>query len=145
MASIQRGELHQPESQDLAYLIVSIYSHAYLYTVDLPPMAANATVNLVVDSILSHASTPFPATVKQSEPQRLKFETEALVLTPYPTLSQRIKIRFVLHSVEALFPELTFLPAPPLPTSKASLLPKSFQSILLRRTRPSLAQSPVRP
>ena len=71
------------------------YSHAHLYSVDLPPMAANATANLVVDSILSHASTPFPATVKQSDPQRLKFETEALVLTPYPTFSQRIKIRLV--------------------------------------------------
>ena len=95
MASIQRGEHCEPESQILAYLIVPIYSHAYLYTVDLPPMAANATANLVVDSILSHASTPFPATIKQSDPQRLKFETEALVLTPYPTLSQRIKIRLV--------------------------------------------------
>ena len=66
-------------------------------------MAANATATLVVDSILSHASTPFPASIKQSEPQRLKFETEALVLTPYPTLSQRIKIRLVLRSVERYF------------------------------------------
>ena len=88
-------------------------------------MAANATANLVVDSILSHASTPFPATVKQSDPQRLKFETEALVLTPYPTLSQRIKIRLVCPFVEALIPKLTFLPALPIPTSKTSLLPKS--------------------
>lgn len=103
MASIQRGEHHQPESQIFAYLIAPIYSHAYLYTVDLPPMTANATANLVVDSILSHASTPFPATIKQSDPQRLKFETEALVLTPYPTLSQRIKIRLVCPASKCYF------------------------------------------
>jgi len=103
MASIQRGEHRQPELQILAYLIVPVYSHAYLYTVDLPPMAANATTNLVVDFILSHASTPFPATVKQSDPQRLKFETEALVLTPYPTLSQRIKIRLVCPASKRYF------------------------------------------
>jgi Ribophorin I len=87
-------------------------------------MAANATATLVVNSILSHASTPFPAAVKQSEPQGLKFGTEAFVLTPYPTLSQRIKIRLV-RSVKALFPELTFLPALPLPTSKDFLLLRS--------------------
>lgn len=103
MASIQRGEHHQPESQIFAYLLVPIYSHAYLYTVDLPPMTANATANLVVDSILSHASTPFPATIKQSDPQRLKFKTEALVLTPYPTLSQRIKIRLVCPASKCYF------------------------------------------
>ena len=66
-------------------------------------MAANATATLVVNSILSHACIPFPAAIKQSEPQRLKFEIEALVLSPYPTLSQRIKIRLVLRTVERYF------------------------------------------
>jgi hypothetical protein len=101
-----------PSHKSLAYPIVSTYSHAYLYTVDLPPMTANATVNLVVDSILSHASTPFPATIKQSDPQRLKFEVEALVLTPYPTSSQRIKIRLVLRSVEHYFRNSRFASTP---------------------------------
>jgi oligosaccharyltransferase complex subunit alpha (ribophorin I) len=57
-------------------------------------MAQSATATLVVTSVLSHASTPFPASVKQAEPQALKFTTEAYVLTPYHTLSERTKIRY---------------------------------------------------
>ncbi|PVG00015.1 Ribophorin I [Serendipita vermifera] len=68
-------------------------SNAFLYTVELPAMAENATATLIVNSILSHASAPFPASIKQSDPQALKFTTEAYVMTPYHTLSERTKIR----------------------------------------------------
>ncbi|KIM19466.1 hypothetical protein M408DRAFT_47828, partial [Serendipita vermifera MAFF 305830] len=68
-------------------------SNAYLYSVELPPMAEDATATIVVNSILSHASTPFPESIKQADPQLLKFSTEAYVLSPYRTLSERTKIR----------------------------------------------------
>ncbi|KAG8777234.1 dolichyl-diphosphooligosaccharide--protein glycosyltransferase subunit 1 [Serendipita sp. 407] len=68
-------------------------SNAYLYSVDLPPMAENASATLIVNSVLVHASTAHPASVKQEEPQCLIFTTEAYVLSPYPTVSERTKIR----------------------------------------------------
>lgn len=70
-------------------------SNAYLYSVELPAMAEDATATIVVNSILSHASTPFPASIKQGESQLLKFSAEAYVMSPYRTLSERTKIRYV--------------------------------------------------
>ena len=58
-------------------------------------MAEDETATIVVNSILSHASTPFPATVKQGDPQLLKFSTDAYILSPYRTLSERTKIRYI--------------------------------------------------
>jgi oligosaccharyltransferase complex subunit alpha (ribophorin I) len=58
-------------------------------------MAENASATLVVNSVLVHASTPFPATVKQGDPQSLKFSIEAYVLSPYKTISERTKIRYM--------------------------------------------------
>lgn len=68
-------------------------SNAYLYTVELPPLAQNATATLVVNSILAHASKAYPASIKQADPQCLLFTTEAYVLSPYKTLTERTKIR----------------------------------------------------
>ncbi|KAG8830547.1 dolichyl-diphosphooligosaccharide--protein glycosyltransferase subunit 1 [Serendipita sp. 399] len=68
-------------------------SNAYLYSVDLPPMAENASATLVVNSILVHASTAHPSSIKQAEPQCLVFTTEAYILSPYPIISERTKIR----------------------------------------------------
>ena len=53
-------------------------------------------LNIVVGTTLSHASTPSPASAAQSDPARLKFETDMLILSPYETLSQKTKIRRVL-------------------------------------------------
>jgi len=61
----------------------------------MPPMKENAGATLVVNSALIHASTPFPASIKQGDPQSLKFSTEAYVLSPYKTISERTKIRYV--------------------------------------------------
>ena len=74
------------------------YSNAYLYSVELPPMAEDATATIVVNSILSHASTPFPASIKQGEAQLLQFSTDAYIITPYKTISERTKIRCVFDS-----------------------------------------------
>jgi len=69
-------------------------SNAHLYSVELPPMTGEATATIVVNSVLSHASTPFPASVKQGDPQLLTFSTDAYVLSPYRTLSERTKVRY---------------------------------------------------
>jgi len=66
----------------------------YSYTVDLPnPLGVNGTVNLVVETILTHTTYPWPQKVSQEDDQALKYEGDLLVLSPYKTTTQRIKVR----------------------------------------------------
>lgn len=53
----------------------------------------NDTISLIISSIESHPSYPLPAVAKQTEGQSLLYETEAYVVSPYTTLSQRTKIK----------------------------------------------------
>lgn len=57
-------------------------------------MEEDASATLVVNSVLVHASTAYPAAVKQGDPQAFKFSTEAYVLSPYKTIAERTKIRW---------------------------------------------------
>ncbi|KAI0068710.1 oligosaccharyl transferase alpha subunit [Artomyces pyxidatus] len=67
---------------------------AYHYTVGLPkPLAVNATVNLVLDTVQTHVTYPWPEQASQKEEQSLKYESDLFVLSPYKTATQRIKIR----------------------------------------------------
>ncbi|KAI0268194.1 oligosaccharyl transferase alpha subunit [Gloeopeniophorella convolvens] len=66
----------------------------YSYTVDLPkPLGVNGTVNLVVETVLTHTTYPWPEKAAQSEPQSLKYEGDLFVLSPYKTVTQRVKVR----------------------------------------------------
>ncbi|KAH9965868.1 oligosaccharyl transferase alpha subunit [Russula dissimulans] len=67
---------------------------AYSYTVDLPnPLGVNGTVNLVVETVLTHITYPWPQKVSQEDDQALKYEGDLLVLSQYKTTTQRIKVR----------------------------------------------------
>ena len=71
---------------------------AYLYAVELPkPLKMNGTANLVVETVQTHATYPWPAEASQKDEQSLKWESDLFVLSPYLTLVQRTKIRCV-HS-----------------------------------------------
>lgn len=73
------------------------YSGAYLYAVEFPKtLKTNQTANLVVETVLTHATYAWPQEATQKEGQSLKFETDLFVLSPYPTLVQRTKIRCVI-------------------------------------------------
>ncbi|KAI0327775.1 oligosaccharyl transferase alpha subunit [Cubamyces sp. BRFM 1775] len=69
-------------------------SGVYLYTVELPKaLDTNGTANLVVETVQTHATSPWPEEAFQKDPQSLKYSTELFVLSPYKTAVQRTKIR----------------------------------------------------
>ncbi|KAJ7591060.1 Ribophorin I [Mycena floridula] len=66
----------------------------YLLDVALPePLALNSTVNLVLETVQTHATWPWPESAAQGEDQALKYETDLLVLSPYRTKVQRTKLK----------------------------------------------------
>ena len=71
-------------------------SGVFLYTVELPTVLnTNQTANLVIETVQTHATYPWPEEAGQKDPQSLKYETELLVLSPYKTSVQRTKFRCV--------------------------------------------------
>ncbi len=53
----------------------------------------NKTMNVVLETIQTHVTWPCPATATQTEAQALKYKTDLFVLSPYPTLVQRTKLK----------------------------------------------------
>jgi len=75
-----------------SYFLLS--SQLYLLNVLLSnPLSINSTLNLVLETVQTHATYPWPETVGQQEAQALKYETTLFVLSPYHTSVQRTKIR----------------------------------------------------
>lgn len=71
-------------------------SGAYLYAVEFPKaLKLNGTTNLVIETVQTHATYPWPAEASQKDGQKLNYESDLYVLSPYPTLVQRTKIRYV--------------------------------------------------
>ncbi|KAJ7638806.1 Ribophorin I [Roridomyces roridus] len=66
----------------------------HLVDIILPkPLALNATLNIILDAIQTHATFPWPERASQQEPQSLKYGSDLFVLSPYKTLVQRTKIK----------------------------------------------------
>ncbi|KAF9259510.1 Ribophorin I [Marasmius fiardii PR-910] len=83
----------QPKPLTVSYGGV-LESGAHRLNAALPkPLAANATVNIVVESVQTHATRPWPERAAQDESQSLKYECQLLVLSPYKTLVQRTKLK----------------------------------------------------
>ena len=73
---------------------VIIHSATYYYSVALPnALDTNQTANLVLETVQTHATYPFPPEAAQDGRQAVKYDTELLVLSPYKTLVQRTKFR----------------------------------------------------
>ncbi|EPQ59907.1 hypothetical protein GLOTRDRAFT_33600 [Gloeophyllum trabeum ATCC 11539] len=69
-------------------------NNVYLYNVQLPKaLSTNETTNLIVETIQTHATYPWPEQAAQNDDQTLKYETDLYVLSPYKTAVQRSKIR----------------------------------------------------
>lgn len=58
-------------------------------------LAVNGTINLVLETVQTHTTHPYPAYAAQTDPQLLKYETDLFVLSPYTTLVQRTKVKCV--------------------------------------------------
>lgn len=56
----------------------------------------NETVTIIVGTVQTHATYPWPEQSGQMELQSLKYESDLFVLSPYKTLVQRTKLRYVL-------------------------------------------------
>ncbi|KAF9451718.1 oligosaccharyl transferase alpha subunit [Macrolepiota fuliginosa MF-IS2] len=72
------------------------YANAKFTHVDvlLPKkLAENATLNLVVETIQTHMTEPWPEYAGQKENQAMRYTSDLYVLSPYPTLVQRTKIK----------------------------------------------------
>ncbi|KAG6378556.1 Ribophorin I-domain-containing protein [Boletus reticuloceps] len=66
----------------------------HIFAVSLPrKLAVNGTINLVLETIQTHATYPYPTYAAQADPQLLKYDTDLFVLSPYATLVQRTKIK----------------------------------------------------
>lgn len=66
----------------------------YYYTVVLPEtLGVDQTVNLVLETVQTHATVPLPEEATQEDSQRLNYTTGLFVLSPYHTVVQRTKIR----------------------------------------------------
>ncbi|GLB33802.1 putative essential subunit of the N-oligosaccharyl transferase (OST) complex [Lyophyllum shimeji] len=66
----------------------------HLVDVTLPkPLAANATLNLVLETLQTHATWAWPEQASQKDDQALKYQTDLFVLSPYYTAVQRTKVK----------------------------------------------------
>ncbi|KAF8165352.1 oligosaccharyl transferase alpha subunit [Crassisporium funariophilum] len=66
----------------------------HLVEITLPkPMSVNKTLNIVLETVQTHATTPYPTSAGQNEDQALKYTTNLFVLSPYTTSVQRTKIK----------------------------------------------------
>ncbi|KAI0701804.1 oligosaccharyl transferase alpha subunit [Cytidiella melzeri] len=67
---------------------------AFLYAVEFPKaLKLNGTANLVVETVQTGATYAWPKTASQKDDQSLKYEADLFILSPYPTLIQRTKIK----------------------------------------------------
>ncbi|KAA1466496.1 oligosaccharyl transferase alpha subunit [Dentipellis sp. KUC8613] len=84
----------QSETLSIQTHVLNPQDGVFLYNVQLPnALSVNATVNLVVDTVQTHATYPWPREAAQNEEQSLKYESDLFVLSPYKTATQRTKIR----------------------------------------------------
>jgi len=56
-------------------------------------LPVNSTVNIVLQTVQTHATYPWPETAAQKDEQALKYHTGLFVLSPYDTSVQRTKIK----------------------------------------------------
>ena len=76
--------------------LVVISSATYYYSVALPKaLDTNQTANLVLETVQTHAAYPFPPEAAQNDRQTLMYDTDLFVLSPYKTLVQRTKFKWV--------------------------------------------------
>lgn len=84
----------QQKALPLVEVPQSAGSDAHLFAVTLPRnLAVNDTIHLVLDTVQTHATYPWPKKAGQQDPQLLKYDAELFILSPYQTQVQRTKIK----------------------------------------------------
>ncbi|KAF8204968.1 oligosaccharyl transferase alpha subunit [Pholiota molesta] len=73
----------------------------HLVDVQLPvAYPVNKTFNLILETVQTHATHPWPETAGQNEEQALKYSTDLFVISPYTTSIQRTKVKSLTPHVE---------------------------------------------
>lgn len=81
---------YQPYLADVAL----ISSKSFLYAIELgKPLDVDGTVNLVLETVETHATYPWPQSASQEDEQKLKYNTSLFIVSPYHTSVQRTKIK----------------------------------------------------
>ncbi|KAG5646561.1 hypothetical protein DXG03_002864 [Asterophora parasitica] len=84
----------QQEPLELEHYPLDSSRNFHLADVKLPKaLALNASLNLVLETLQTHATTPYPKEASQKEDQALKYSTDLFVLSPYHTGVQRTKLK----------------------------------------------------
>jgi oligosaccharyltransferase complex subunit alpha (ribophorin I) len=74
--------------------ISDYYSGVWFYSAALPkPLKVNESITVELETVLTHATYPWPAKIAQGDDLAVKHETDLFVLSPYKTLVQRTKVR----------------------------------------------------
>ncbi|KAK0206551.1 oligosaccharyl transferase alpha subunit [Desarmillaria ectypa] len=69
-------------------------SQMYLLDVTLPKaLSVNSTINIVLETVQTHATWAWPQTAAQGDGQALKYKSNLLVPSPYKTHVQRTKVK----------------------------------------------------
>ena len=115
-------------------------SGVYSYTVELPkPLNVNGTTNLVIETVQTHATYPWPQQASQKDDQALKYETDLFILSPYKTATQRAKVRYVSVPLGLTMSDM-FSAALQHPVLSHSRLPRVLTNSPLTVLRQSLEQ-----
>jgi len=119
-------------------------SGVHYYSVELPhALKTNATTNLVVETVETHATYPWPEQASQQEPQSLKYESDMFVLSPYKTSVERIKYRSPspnIHSYTTLSDVEEFTLEAPVTKSGATITYGPFNNIPVSSTKEFIEQ-----
>ncbi|PFH52717.1 hypothetical protein AMATHDRAFT_139280 [Amanita thiersii Skay4041] len=84
----------QEDTLPIVEHIVGSNKPYHLIDVKLPKaLPVNGTLNIVLETIQTHATEPWPAKAAQTEEQAVKFTTDLFVVSPYSTAVQRTKLR----------------------------------------------------
>ncbi|EDR12406.1 oligosaccharyl transferase alpha subunit [Laccaria bicolor S238N-H82] len=86
-----KGQQQSLPTQERAFDATKGY---HLVDVTLPKtLPVNKTLNLVLETIQTHVTHPYPETAAQGDDQSLKYTTNLFVISPYATSVQRTKLR----------------------------------------------------
>ena len=95
----------------VAVIIDACSSGTHNLAVTLPKALQKADIiDLIVDTVQTGTTSPWPARAVQTDEQSLKLETQLFILSPYRTVTQRTKIRSdITHTVAACWSLTTSL------------------------------------
>jgi oligosaccharyltransferase complex subunit alpha (ribophorin I) len=83
-----------PTCVTILYLTDPCYSKSFLIGAELPkPLDVGGTVSVILETVETHATYPWPQSVGQEDEQKLKYNTSLFVISPYHTVVQRTKIK----------------------------------------------------